>query len=212
MGRPRSFERDDALERAVAVFWEHGYDATSVDLLSKRMGISTPSLYGAFGDKRTLFFEALDRNLRTYAAFATRALAEEPTAYGAVTRLLHDAAAAYTRDGYPPGCLLITAATNCTSQSADVQARLRDLRTASRDVVAQKIATAIDAGELPDDVDACALASFYAAVLQGISGQARDGATRAELTKIAEAALRAWPSALASGDCGGSAAPTPPRR
>src|SRR5437660_8698335 len=112
MGRPRSFDRDHALEQAIAVFWEHGYDTASVSLLSERMGISAPSLYAAFGDKRALFLEAVDRYLRTYGAFTARALTEEPTAHGAITLLLHDAAAAYTGPGHPPGCLLITAATN----------------------------------------------------------------------------------------------------
>src|SRR5258708_5290678 len=114
MGRPRSFDRAEALESAVRVFWEHGYDTTSVALLGERMGISVPSLYAAFGDKRTLFTEALDLYLRNYADFAVRALTEEQTAFGAITRLLHDAAVAYSREGYPPGCMLITAATNCT--------------------------------------------------------------------------------------------------
>ncbi|MET8875794.1 TetR/AcrR family transcriptional regulator [Nocardia sp. NPDC004604] len=200
MGRPRSFDRDAVLERAVDVFWEHGYDAASIALLSERMGISPPSLYTAFGDKRTLFLEALDRYLRTYAAFTTSALTEEPTAYRTITRLLDEAAGAYTRDDHPPGCLLITAATNCTPQSADIRAHLRDLRTAGRDAVEQKIAAAIRAGELPADADARAVATFYAAVLQGMSAQARDGATRAELREIAAAALHAWPHVAAGGD------------
>jgi len=117
-----------ALERAIAVFWEHGYDATSISLLTAALGVGAPSLYAAFGDKRTLFTEALDRYMRTYAAFTSRALAEEPRARDAVARLLREAAAAYTRPDRPHGCLLISAATNCSPQSADVAARLRDLR------------------------------------------------------------------------------------
>src|SRR5258705_379412 len=79
-GRPRSFDRGEALERAIAVFWEHGYDATSIALLTKALGIGAPSLYAAFGDKRALFLDALDRYIRTYGAFTERALAEEPDA------------------------------------------------------------------------------------------------------------------------------------
>jgi AcrR family transcriptional regulator len=194
MGRPRSFDRDQVLERAVVTFWEHGYDATSVSLLSERMGISTPSLYTAFGDKRALFLEALDRYLHTYGAFTGRAFTEESTAYGAVSRLLRDAAAAYTGAGHPPGCLLITAATNCTPQSDDIRIHLRDLRAASADTFEQKLSTAVRAGELPVGTDTHALTAFYSAVLQGMSAQARDGATHADLDQIAEAALRAWPT------------------
>ncbi len=193
IGRPRSFDRDEALEHALIAFWEHGYDATSVALLGERMGITAPSLYSAFGDKRALFLEALDRYLHTYAAFTTRAVADEPTAYSAIARLLHDAATAYTGDGHPPGCLLITAATNCTPQSEDVRAHLRGLRAAGLESIERKFTAAAHAGELPRNTDAHALAVFYSAVLQGMSAQARDGATHADLEHIARAALLAWP-------------------
>ena len=142
-GRPRSFDRDEALERAIAVFWEHGYDATSIALLTGALGIGAPSLYAAFGDKRALFLEALDRYNRTYGAFTERALAEEPTARDAVERLLREAAAAYTRPECPRGCLLITAATNCSPQSADIVAQLRELRAVGARALEDKIAAAV---------------------------------------------------------------------
>lgn len=193
-GRPRSFDRDEALESAVAVFWQHGYDATSVSLLTAALGIGAPSLYAAFGDKKTLFYEALDRYNATYGAFTVRALAEESDARAAVERVLRDAAEAYTRPDRPPGCLLITAATNCSPQSADVAERLRDIRRQARTALEDRIASAVRAGSLPAGTDAGALAAFYAAVLQGMSAQARDGATRTDLRHIAEAALLAWPA------------------
>jgi AcrR family transcriptional regulator len=200
LGRPRTFDREAALQRAVDVFWEHGYDATSVALLSQAMGVSTPSLYSAFGDKRTLFLETLERYLHTFGAFTARALAEETTAQGAITRLLRDAAVAYTRPDHPPGCLLITAATNCTPQSDDIKARLRELRRAGTNSLEQKFSTAIGAGELPADTDPCALAAFYSAVIQGMSAKARDGATRDDLDNVATIALRAWPRVQAGAD------------
>jgi TetR/AcrR family transcriptional regulator, copper-responsive repressor len=198
MGRPRTFDREQALQRAVDVFWEHGYDATSVALLSQAMGITTPSLYSAFGDKRTLFLEALDRYLNTFGAFTVRALTEEPTAHRAITRLLHDAAVAYTRPDHPHGCLLITAAINCTPASDDIKARLRDLRRAGAKAFEEKITAAIGAGELPADTDARALAAFYSAVIQGMSAKARDGATRDDLHNVAAIALHAWPQTATS--------------
>jgi AcrR family transcriptional regulator len=194
-GRPRSFDRDEALEAAMAVFWEHGYDATSIAMLTRELEIGAPSLYAAFGDKRALFLQALERYIHTYGAFSDRALAEEPNARHAVERLLGEAAAAYTRPERPRGCLLITAATNCSPQSADIAARLRELRAADTRALEDKIAAAARAGELPADTDAHALATFYAAVLQGMSAQARDGSSRSDLEQIAEAALEAWPSA-----------------
>jgi AcrR family transcriptional regulator len=197
IGRPRTFDREQALQRAVDVFWEHGYDATSVALLSAAMGVTTPSLYSAFGDKRTLFFEALDRYLTTFGGFTALGLAEEPTAQRAITRVLHEAADAYTRPDHPPGCLLISAATNCTPQSDDIKAKLRDIRQAGATALEQKITASIGAGELPADTDARALATYYSAVIQGMSAKARDGATREDLHAIAATAMRAWPQSAA---------------
>jgi AcrR family transcriptional regulator len=193
MGRPRAFDRDEALEQAMVVFWEHGYDTTSIALLTAALGIGAPSLYAAFGDKQTLFLEVLDFYLRTDAGFGTRVLAEETDLRRAVERLLHEAAAAFTRPDRPPGCLLLTAATNTSPQSGDILARLRDLRTARARELETRIADGVRAGELPAGADAHALALFYAAVVQGMSAQARDGATTADLHRIADNALLAWP-------------------
>jgi AcrR family transcriptional regulator len=206
-GRPRSFDRDRALDTAVSVFWEHGYEATSISLLTGALGIGAPSLYAAFGDKETLFTEALELYLRTYAAFTQHALAEEPRARDAVERLLRDAAAAYTRPDRPHGCLLISATTNCSPQSADVAARLRALRATSARAIEDKIAAAVRAGELPARTDPRALASFYGATLQGMSAQARDGATQSDLEQIADTALRAWPAAPGPPAGGGNQEP-----
>jgi AcrR family transcriptional regulator len=194
IGRPRSFDRDEALERAMAVFWEHGYDPTSITMLTGAVGIGAPSLYAAFGDKRSLVLDALERYLHTYAAFTRRALTDEPDARDAVERLLRDAAAAYTRPDRPPGCLLITAATNCSPQSAAIAAHLRDQRAVGARALESKIADAVHAGELPVGTDPGALAAFYGAVLQGMSAQARDGATTGDLRQIADRALLAWPN------------------
>ena len=188
------------------MFWEHGYDATSIALLTEALGIGAPSLYAAFGDKRTLFIEAVDRYMRTYGAFTQRALADEPNARDAVERLLRDAAAAYTRPDRPHGCLLISAATNCSPQSADIGAHLRELRAAGARALEDKFAAAARAGELPARTDARALATFYGAVLQGMSAQARDGAAQTALEHIAVAALRAWPSAAGAAPIGTDAA------
>jgi AcrR family transcriptional regulator len=199
IGRPRSFDRDEALESAIAVFWEHGYDATSISLLTNALGIGAASLYAAFGDKRALFLEALDRYLHTYGAFTGRALAEEATARGAVERLLYEAADAYTRPDRPHGCLLITATTNCSPQSAGIAVHLRELRAMGTRALQGKIAAAARSGEIPAQTDDQALATFYSAVIQGMSAQARDGATAAELRQIATAALQAWPATAGPG-------------
>ncbi|MEW1900726.1 MULTISPECIES: TetR/AcrR family transcriptional regulator [unclassified Streptomyces] len=191
-GRPRSFDRPTALERATMAFWEHGYETTSVSDLTRAMGISAPSLYAAFGDKKTLFEEVVEAYALSYGAYGGRAFAEEPTARGAVGRMLGEAAELFTEPGHPRGCLMISAATNCSTP--EVEEALRDRRNASLAFFEERIRRGVESGELPAGTDPRALARFSGAVLQGMSQQARDGATAEELTAVAEAAMRAWPA------------------
>ncbi|NGO11723.1 TetR/AcrR family transcriptional regulator [Streptomyces sp. HC44] len=190
-GRPRSFDRETALEKAILAFWERGYEATSVSDLTKVMGIGAPSLYAAFGDKRSLFGEVVREYGARYGSFGDRALVEEPTARAAVERMLREAAAEYTEPGRPRGCLVIHAATNCTTP--EVEESLRERRNANIAAIESRIRAGIAAGELPADVDAAALARHVGAMIQGMSQQARDGATKEELEALAGLALTIWP-------------------
>ncbi|MGW6011660.1 TetR/AcrR family transcriptional regulator [Streptomyces sp. NPDC055210] len=183
------------MEKAILAFWEHGYEATSVSGLAEVMGIGAPSLYAAFGDKRSLFAEVVDAYGTRYGSFAARAraraLAEEPTARAAVDRLLREAAARYTEPGRPRGCLVIHAATNCTTP--EVGKSLRERRTAGIAAIGSRLETAAAAGELSGDTDTAALARHTGAMIQGMSQQARDGATRQQLEAVAQLAMRIWP-------------------
>ncbi|MFI0807934.1 TetR/AcrR family transcriptional regulator [Streptomyces echinatus] len=190
-GRPRSFDRATALEKALMAFWEHGYEATSVSDLTRIMGIGAPSLYAAFGDKRTLFDEVVQVYADTYGAFGDRALAEEPTAREGIARLLREAAAAYADPAHPYGCLMVHAATNCSSP--EVEALLRDRRNASIAALESRIRADVAAGLLPAGTDAATLARHAGAMIQGMSQQARDGADREELEALAEIAMTIWP-------------------
>ncbi|MGW3204653.1 TetR/AcrR family transcriptional regulator [Streptomyces sp. NPDC001135] len=190
-GRPRSFDRAAALEKALMAFWEHGYEATSVSDLTRIMGIGAPSLYAAFGDKRTLFEEVVQVYTGTHGAFVDRALAEEPTARAAVGRALREAAAEYTDPAHPYGCLVVHAATNCTSP--EVEDLLRERRNGNIAALESRIRDDLAAGRLPAGTDAAALARHTGAVIQGMSQQARDGASRKELEALAEIAMAIWP-------------------
>ncbi|MEU7058351.1 TetR/AcrR family transcriptional regulator [Streptomyces sp. NPDC046197] len=190
-GRPRSFDRATALEKALLAFWEHGYEATSVSDLTRAMGIGTPSLYAAFGDKQALFAEVVREYDDRYGCFGDRALAEEPTARAAVERTLREAAVAYTAPGHPHGCLVVHAATNCTTP--EVEQSLRERRIAGIAAFESRMKDAIAMGELPPDTDAGALARYVGAIIQGMSQQARDGASREELEALAEIAMAVWP-------------------
>jgi AcrR family transcriptional regulator len=174
-------------------FWAHGYEATSIADLTRAMGIGAPSLYAAFGDKKALFDEVVSYYQERYGTFTARALAEEPTARQAVARILREAAARYTDPARPHGCLVITAATNCTPGSADVEESLRRLRNDNIQAITRRIQADVDVGRLPPDTDATALARLCAAVLQGMSQQATDGATQADLKAVAAQAMRLWP-------------------
>jgi AcrR family transcriptional regulator len=192
-GRPRSFDRETALEKAILAFWERGYEATSVSDLTRAMGIGAPSLYAAFGDKRSLFDEVVRVYGTRYGSFGDRALTEEPTARAAVERMLREAATQYTEPGRPHGCLVIHAATNCTTP--EVEESLRERRNANIAAFESRIKAGIAAGELPVAIDAAALARHTGAIIQGMSQQARDGATKEELEALAEVAMGIWPRA-----------------
>ncbi|WP_374775751.1 TetR/AcrR family transcriptional regulator [Streptomyces sp. NBC_01310] len=192
-GRPRSFDRDAALDKAMTAFWERGYEATSISDLTASLGIGAPSLYAAFGDKRTLFEEVVAVYAGRYGDFAGVALAEEPTARAAVERVLREAAEIYTDPAHPRGCMVLSAAINTTSD--EVAQALRERRNASLEMFESRIRADVATGELPADTDARALARYAGAVVAGMSQQARDGASREELEAVAERALLAWPPA-----------------
>ncbi|MFE6841201.1 TetR/AcrR family transcriptional regulator [Streptomyces sp. NPDC057686] len=190
-GRPRSFDRDAALDQAMLAFWERGYEGTSISDLTASLGISAPSLYAAFGDKRKLFDEVVVVYGGRYAEFAAVALAEEPTARAGLRRVLREAAGIYTDPAHPPGCLVISAAVNTTSQ--EVARALRERRNASLELFVRRIRADVAAGALPAGTDAQALGRYALAVLVGMSQQSRDGASREELEAVAELAMAAWP-------------------
>jgi AcrR family transcriptional regulator len=193
-GRPRSFDRDVALRRAVVLFWEQGYEGTSIADLTAAMGIAAPSLYAAFGSKEELFREAV----ASYNADSPtdRALAREPTAYAAVAAMLHDNADDYTDPATPPGCMLVLGAPVGTPDHSGVRESLAEERRASVERIRDRLERAIADGDLPAGTDTAALARFYSTVLDGMSIKARDGASNAELHAVADAALAAWDGLL----------------
>ena len=197
-GRPLSFDRTAALDKAMHVFWERGYEAASIADLTAAMGITPPSLYTAFGDKEHLFLDAIEAYGRGPGGFGARALAEEATARGAIQRLLDEAAAQLTEDCHPAGCMLVTSTTNCSVAAEHVQAVLSRLRAAFVKSMQDRIQRGVDEGELSPATDAGALAGFYATVYQGMAMQAKDGATGASLQTSVDLAMRSWPGAVAS--------------
>ena len=191
-GRPRSFDRETALHQAMLLFWRHGYEATSVADLTAAMGVTAPSLYTAFGDKKRLFLEAVGR-YTSGPVTAQGIIRDAATARDAAHALLRGSAVGLTGEATPPGCMLVSSATNCSLESADVQGALAAMRLANEAALRAKTQADIAAGVLPAESDATTLASLTMAVIQGMSAQARDGAGRDKLLALADAAMRAWP-------------------
>jgi AcrR family transcriptional regulator len=191
-GRPRSFDRADALKQAMRVFWQRGYEGTSLSDLTAAMGINSPSLYAAFGCKEALFREAVELYNVTEGATTTAALSEEPTARAAIEAMLRSNARAYADPATPPGCMVVLAAAISTAENEPVREFLAGVRREAHDAVRQRLKRGIADGDLPKGTDTAALANFYTTVLQGLSFQARDGASRKTLNTIVDCAMAAW--------------------
>jgi AcrR family transcriptional regulator len=191
-GRPRSFDRAKALEAAMKEFWQRGYEGTSLANLTAAMGINRPSIYAAFGDKAALFREALDRYERAFDLYSREAL-NEPTARGAVERLLQGVVEFTTRPRYPRGCLLLNGGLTCGEGTEAIRVDLNRRRSAGEKALRRRLERAQAESDLKPDTDAADLARYFATVIRGIGVQAASGATRAELRRVVQTALRAWP-------------------
>lgn len=197
-GRPRTLDRERALETALHLFWRHGYEGTSIADLTRAMGTTPPSLYTAFGTKEQLYREALDRYVSAYGALAQKAFEEEPTAYSAFTRLLADAVRFYSEGAERRGCMLVSGVLACADEHNALAAHVSAQRRSVIDALKQRLDRAAADGEIHYEVDTYGLASFFSAVVQGIAIQARDGATSTALNEIAQFAMCAWPGTVSA--------------
>jgi AcrR family transcriptional regulator len=193
IGRPRTFDADEALDRALQVFWEKGYEGAAISDLTTAMGINRPSLYAAFGSKEELFRRVMDRYVEGPAGYAYRALAE-PTARAVAERLLRGAIDHLTDPRTPRGCLLIHGALSCGEESAAVRRELSSRRVAGEAELRARFKRAISDGDLSASANPAGLARYFVTLLDGLAVQAVDGASRRDLERVAELALRAWPT------------------
>lgn len=191
MGRPREFDRDEALEAAMQVFWRQGFLATSMHDLCDAMGIRSPSLYAAFGSKEGLYAEAVARYQATARRLIWDHLDGAPTVRAGMDKALRAAARILAGGGNPSGCLVTFAVgEGCPEVAAD---SARQSRQEGLALLLAGLRRARAAGELPRTANVEQLARFYLGVVQGMAVQGRDGATEQELAGLARAAMAAWP-------------------
>jgi AcrR family transcriptional regulator len=176
----------------VEVFWLNGYEGTSVHDLTTMMGINPSSFYAAFGSKEELFREAVALYNATEGEAANHALRKEPTARQAVETMLRIYAHAYTDAAKPPGCMIVLAASTGTARSQPVRDFLAQLRRETIVELQQRLEQGVAEGDLPQGTGTTSMATFYVTVLQGLSIQARDGATRDDLNNVVNCAMAAW--------------------
>lgn len=193
MGRPRAFDMDKALDQALHVFWERGYEGTSIADLTAAMGINPPSLYAAFGNKEALFRQALDRYEAQRDAFLEEVFAA-PSAREAMARLLQGIAETLSDPDQPRGCLMVQGALSGGESCEAVKRDLTSRRVAGEVMIRERLERAKREGDLPADSDPEALASFITTIMQGMAVQTAGGATAKQLRTIAATALRAWPA------------------
>lgn len=179
-GRPWTFDRDQALELAMRMFWRHGYEGVSIADLTKALGIAAPSLYAAFGSKAALYREALSLYERQFGTMSVPPPGASLTMAEMVRILLHGAAVSVTDPARERGCMVSNGMITC---HPDHSALALDL-TRRREGIQEKIAAAL--AEYGDTRAVRALARHLAAVMLGISVLARDGAAPEELDEIVE--------------------------
>jgi len=185
-----------ALAQALRVFWEKGYDGTSLTDLTEAMGITRPSLYAAFGNKEALFRKALDLYEVEKLAYIRQAL-EAPTARQVAERMLRgsvDNVMSMSCDE-PHGCMGVITSVACGPESQSVREEVVKRGEAGKKALTERFERAKAEGDLPPDVDTEGLMRVLIAMLQGISVQANQGATREELDRLVESGLALWPSA-----------------
>jgi AcrR family transcriptional regulator len=197
-GRPAVFDRYVALNKAMKLFWERGYEGTSFDDLTSAMGISASSFYNSFGSKEALYCEAT----QTYLEWAGQwffAILHDPSidTRTAFARLFEATAEEFTGGDHPLGCMISLAGTHCSPGMKNIREMMAEHRAFSESALAARIRKGVADGDVSSDVDCDMLAAYYSAVARGLAVQARDGASREKLAQIGRLAMSAWPAAKA---------------
>jgi AcrR family transcriptional regulator len=188
-GRPIGFDKHAALEAAMLLFWQRGYEGTSMADLTQAMGLNPSSIYAAFGDKQALFQLAVKRYMEMRAQYAGKAL-EEPTLEKVVRALFDNTVAFLTTPGHPATCMTLSGAVGCSVDATPARDIMTEIRKQNEAVMRERFLKARKSGELPKDVNVDDYTRYLSTIIAGLSIQAANGSTKAELKRTAQMALR----------------------
>jgi AcrR family transcriptional regulator len=188
-GRPINFDKDAALEAAMLLFWERGYEGSSMADLKKAMGLNPSSIYAAFGDKRALFQLAVERYMEKRAIYAGKAL-EEPTLERFIRALFSNTVAFLTTPGHPPTCMTLAGAVGCSLDATPARDLMTEIRKQNQLALRERLLKARKSGELPKGINVDDYTRYLSTIIAGLSIQAANGSTKAELNRTAQMALQ----------------------
>jgi len=195
MGRPREFDEDAALEAAMRVFWEKSYEGATIADLTEAMGINRSSMYAAFGDKESIFRRVMERYRAGRMTYIRQALAQS-SLRKVVAGLIYGTAEFLSTPDNPRGCLLIQGALACGTDAEPVKQAMIDWRKGGQAALKKRLQQAQSEGELPREIQPGDFARYLSSVMAGLGVQAANGATRAELRRVAEISLRCIETSL----------------
>jgi AcrR family transcriptional regulator len=192
-GRPRQFDKEKALDTALELFWRHGYEGTSISLLAERIGVNVPSLYAAFGNKESLFLQAIER----YSELNGRIYHEsfkKKTAREVAFAILIGEVELVTQRGRPDGCLMVQGALATSPESEKISEMMAGMRGMAERWMAERFERAKEENDLPADADPKSLASYIMTLNSGLAVQAKSGVGKKQLLKVVEIAMQNWPN------------------
>ncbi len=192
-GRPQAFNRETALQAAMRLFWERGYEGASFDDLISAMRISPSSFYNAFGSKERLYGEAVDAYMTASGVWFLGILSKTADTRTAFERLIEATTEEFTRADRPTGCMISLAGTHVPPALTSVRDMMVSHRALSEAALAQRLRSGVATGDIPPDTDVAALAAFFSTLFRGLAVQARDGAPQKRLLEIGRIAMRVWP-------------------
>jgi len=193
-GRPRKTDPDKALDIAMKMFWEQGFDGTSMNDLSACTGMAKPGLYATFGDKEAVYSKALERYFEKYGLPLVDDLTASPDSLDTVVRRFLQAIAAFVVDkSWPGGCFAINSVVDCANQSPSLESPGRAIQERRRNAFVQRFRAAQATGELPKEADPDALGEFFAGQVLALGVMGSGGADLKALNQLIEVAMTALP-------------------